>query len=94
MGAGEMPKELINDPESSFAVEVNWGRDVGHIQIATVTRPKQGNTPLLLAELVERWDEGTRELATGLFCTLDRRMINELIRMLRRARDQAFGRDE
>lgn len=30
----------------------------------------------------------------GMFVTLDRRKINDLIRVLRRARDSAFGRDE
>jgi len=32
--------------------------------------------------------------ADGMFVDLDRRGINRLIRNLRRARDQAFGRDE
>ena len=31
---------------------------------------------------------------SGLFVDLDRGGVNELIRHLRRARDQAFGRDE
>jgi hypothetical protein len=30
----------------------------------------------------------------GMYVTLDRSGINRLIRNLRRARDQAFGRDE
>ena len=35
---------------------------------------------------------GSRE--SGLYVDLDRRGINDLIRHLRKARDQAFGRDE
>jgi hypothetical protein len=34
------------------------------------------------------------DLGRGLFATLDREGINRLIRVLRRARDQAYGRDE
>lgn len=89
-----MPKEKINHPDEPFSVEVNWHRDASHVQIASTTRPIDGDTPLPLAKLVESWDDDTKELATGLFCTLDRYRVNELIRVLRRARDQAFGKDE
>lgn len=89
-----MPKEMIHQPEAPFSVEVNWHRDANVVQIASVTRPVVGNAPLPLAELVDKWDDETKELATGLFCTLDRHQVNRLIRTLRRARDQAFGRDE
>ena len=35
---------------------------------------------------------GTRE--SGLYVDIDRNGVNDLIRLLRKARDQAFGRDE
>jgi hypothetical protein len=89
-----MPKELIYTPDAQFILEVNWGRDTGHIQIGSTTRPGQGNITLPLAELVREWDDDTKELATGLFCTLDRYYVNKLIRVLRHARGQAFGKDE
>lgn len=41
---------------------------------------------------VDACQEGTEEY--GFFVDLDRERINKLIRDLRRARDQAFGRDE
>jgi hypothetical protein len=33
-------------------------------------------------------------MSEGQFADLDRRQINDLIRLLRKARDRAFGRDE
>lgn len=36
----------------------------------------------------------TEEVANGHFTSLDRQGINRVIRSLRKARDQAFGRDE
>lgn len=47
--------------------------------------------PLLVSE-----NEGFLEVApfSGFYVDLDRRGINELIRVLRRARDAAYGKDE
>jgi hypothetical protein len=44
-----------------------------------------------------RWateDEPEPHFTDGMYVDLDRAGINKLIRNLRRARDQAFGRDE
>lgn len=45
----------------------------------------------VLGDLVEL--QGTRS-QSGWYVDLDRKGINDLIRVLRKARDQAFGRDE
>lgn len=52
-----------------------------------------------ISEYITRIAEGAeasrrKTWADGFYVTLDRNGINDLIRHLRRARDQAFGRDE
>lgn len=76
-----MPKEYVF-PESGdvcgFRVRVGWDREGELIQLATIDP--------------DREDMDQRD--GGLYVTLDRNRTNDLIRILRRARDQAFGRDE
>lgn len=65
-------------------VEVRWARE-GTVQVVTkATDPHEGR-------LVD--DDGVH-YTDGFHVDLDRAGINALIRYLRRARDQAFGRDE
>lgn len=82
-----MPKEIIHsrypDPEDGpreSLVHVGWTREHEHVEVATIVpdERKLDTTP-----------EGN-----GWFVQLDRSGINRLIRALRQARDQAFGRDE
>jgi len=61
-----------------FRVEVGWSRERGDVSIATIDPSKP--------EIGEPYQ--------GFYVWLDRKGINDLIRNLRRARDQAFGRDE
>jgi hypothetical protein len=83
---GVMPKEFVEDTmapreegEIPWRVEIGWQRDHGHVSIATVDPSVEGI--------------GSRD--SGLHVHLsERRQVNDLIRHLRRARDQAFGRDE
>lgn len=83
MGDGEMPKEVINsrfsDDPVDVGVQVGWGRDSEHVQVATVNTDGAELRPT---------PEGN-----GWYIQLDRGGINQLIRVLRRARDQAFGAD-
>lgn len=66
-------------------VDVRWGRDQGYVQVVTKAEDAWGG----------RWAEGEGSHFTdGMYVNLDREAINRLIRNLRRARDQAFGRDE
>jgi hypothetical protein len=88
-----MPKEMIRgttvlfeDDESlreTPVVDVRWDRESGYFQI--VTRAQEAEVCLPEEEIPVRF---------GYWVTLDRRGTNDLIRALRRARDQAFGRDE
>lgn len=90
-----MPKEIVygdqkfmpGSEDDPAVVVVGWSREAGDVQV--VTR-------LLNAEVPhpdECHDEGV-PVKYGMYVNLDRRGINDLIRHLRRARDQAFGRDE
>jgi hypothetical protein len=93
---GVMPKELVysdtypystTEPARSV-VDIRWSRESSHVQIAT--RCVDAST-----EATYKNEEfSTLSAADGWYLDLDRRAINELIRKLRRARDQAFGRDE
>ena len=67
-------------------VQVGWNRD-GWVQIGTLLRYGIESTkdePAHLRYSTER----------GWYVDLGRTQINDLIRNLRRARDQAYGRDE
>lgn len=81
-----MPKETVR---SAYAggremnepeVRVGWSRETGHVQLGTVMDDEA---------VLQPTPEGN-----GWFVTLDRAGINALVRHLRRARDQAYGRDE
>ena len=81
-----MPKELIfqhtkfGDPDTSRPVtRVGWSRETGHVELATIM---PDGVPL---------DPGPE--ANGWFVQLEREDINRLIRLLRKARDAAFGAD-
>jgi len=83
-----MPKEIVYSSEpfdESFRrciAEVRWSRDSEYCQIATVIVEATDLSPI----------EDT--VSGGWYVNLDRHGINDLVRNLRRARDQAFGRDE
>lgn len=82
-----MPKETIHGQtlfgadEPPWRVDVAWGRDT-HVQLTTLTGEGLG---------IKTVDPDS---ADGLWVSLDREAINRLIRVLRKARDQAFGIDE
>jgi hypothetical protein len=102
MGDGEMPKEKLQD-ESGILAQVVWSHDQ-YVQIATLsTNPK--DFVLWCRNIVEQYDAHEAAQAKGkdsyfadeslgMFWSPNRYQINDLIRHLRRARDQAFGRDE
>jgi hypothetical protein len=90
-----MPRERIVSENSGLDVEVSWGREGGYVQVAT-TCPDLDRAVTVAKEIVEFKAAHPDEtlLTTGYHADLDRARINELIRTLRKARDQAFGRDE
>ena len=65
-------------------VDVRWNRDAGYVQIVTKETDAFGG----------RLVDGEIHYTDGYYVDLDRGAINGLIRNLRRARDQAFGKDE
>jgi len=67
-------------------VEIRWNRDAGCVQIVTKA------TDAFEGRLVG--DDPGVHYTDGFFVDMGRKQINDLIRKLRRARDQAFGRDE
>lgn len=87
-----MPKETIACTPTSNTVAVAWGKDMSQVQISTA------NPDRLVASTVERVGHGGTVTVSeapfdGWHADLDRESLNRLIRVLRRARDQAFGRD-
>lgn len=82
-----MPKEIIwsrygseveGEPEP--VAQVGWSREASHVELGVV---KTGVDPT-----------DADDPKNGLYIQLDRDGINRLIRTLRTARDQAYGRDE
>jgi len=87
-----MPREYVYSPaarpdeqgtfgenlEAQIAVSVGWAREGGDVQLATIRNGQ----------------EHSFDPCAGLYADLGRKQINDLIRLLRRARDHAFGRDE
>jgi hypothetical protein len=88
-----MAKHHVYSHRTDSRVELQWQRG-DYAQIGT-TRWAGDGTPVLDREFLDvaegeppvpAWD--------GQFVDLDRDSINHLIKQLRIARDQAFGRDE
>lgn len=85
-----MPKEVVHTseqyssdyPDETLLAQVGWGRDAEYVQLSTVRVKTVTHEPV----------EST--VSGGWYVSLNRSGINDLIRNLRRARDQAFGRDE
>lgn len=85
-----MPKEIVLSPREFFEtpgeagpeieglIQISWSHDDGYIQVATFSRGAVTKETI--------WD--------GFYTDLDRRGINQLIKHLRHARDQACGKDE
>ncbi len=86
-----MPKEYVagigvggfDGVDLTPAVRVGWSRETEYVQIATLTREHEND----FTASAPSW-------SGGYHIDLDRQGINALIRTLRRARDQAYGRDE
>lgn len=96
-----MPKELVHGSELPFGdngavavVETIWHRDAEHVQVATRCLDRSTHEPWVEHYAEPGGRAGTVTVADGFFVNLDRKGINDLIRNLRRARDQAYGRDE
>lgn len=96
------------DEPAISVVEVGWRKEGVSVEVATKCVRSDDGTDYLpklepievqpltgpgipqMGELLEAEGVGS----SGHYIQLDRRGINDLIRKLRRARDQSFGRDE
>ncbi len=78
--------KLIDPNPKVPVVEVLWAREQGYVQVVSRAEDPHGG----------RWagESSETHFTDGMYVNLDRGQINKLIRNLRRARDQAFGRDE
>lgn len=90
-----MPKEQIRDNDGGPCIaEVRWSSNE-YVQVAVL----QSDITTFVAycqNVAKIYDEqgwGDSD-GNGFYWTPNRNQLNELIRVLRRARDQAFGRDE
>lgn len=90
-----MPKEVV------YSSELPWGPDDLGVAITEVRWSREGSDVQVVTKAVRRTDHARLraeneplDYTDGFYVNLDRRGINDLIRHLRRARDQAFGRDE
>lgn len=89
-----MPKERTDgcelpygdDGDGRSIVEVSWSREAEYVQIVSKVVNRYDGDRFVKDEGIHYTD--------GMYVNLDRRGINDLVRNLRRARDQAFGKDE
>ncbi|MEU1761293.1 hypothetical protein [Micromonospora sp. NPDC005652] len=81
-----MPKETIYDQVSLYDLEVGWEAD-RWVQVGIKTHDGRS-----IAEHLTGEGETPADFR-GLWGSYDRAGINRLIRILRRARDSAFGAD-
>jgi len=88
-----MPKEVIHDDATLYDVVVGWESEK-FVQVGIQTHNGQPFAKVLGED--ETGYERVPAMANfaGLWGTFDRGGINRLIRALRRARDQAYGKDE
>ena len=104
-----MPKEYTyantrpygDDFPGRSVAEVSWSREAEHVQLGTLCIHEATGErwiPDWVTGLIPPEKAGSVPshvfAQDGWFIDLDRQGINKLIRDLRRARDQAFGRDE
>jgi hypothetical protein len=88
-----MPKEVTYDDANMYDVVVGWEADK-YVQVGIETHGGQPVVKMLGGGGEEPKPLHDMATFTGLWGTFDRTGVNRLIRSLRRARDQAYGRDE
>lgn len=81
--APEGPPRATMHRMDDDAIKLSWGKDYSNVSLTVVDRDKD---PDGLGSVVDQPDVKT--------INLDRDGLNRLIRFLRRARDDAYGKDE
>lgn len=93
--AGVMPRETVfSDSTSEFVVSVGWRPD-GYVQVAT---EMLGTVETVWQRVDGLFAAASDDAASahhfrGWHATLNRSELNKLIRLLRKARDSAYGQD-
>lgn len=88
------PKPSSNSGFQDRRVELHWQRDSGVQVASTKWAGESGTTPDTAVEYLPATPDGPLPAWDGEFVDLSRDQVNHLIKQLRVARDQAFGRDE
>lgn len=91
-----MPKEIVGrTPNEDGLIEASWGRDLASVQLAVKGPPnwRDNLDGVDIGIEADRYAFPEHILDWHLQLT-HRAEVNDLIRVLRKARDQAFGRDE
>jgi hypothetical protein len=96
-----MPKEIIHSRSEKFDIEISWDAESGRddeVQIGLATRDhaKTLADALIPASAQVDRDERATRLGEfrGIYGQFDRASLNRTIRLLRKARDHVYGRDE
>ena len=87
------PKPLPDGTDQRGRLELHWQRD-NYVQLATTHWAGEGSPDTTITYLPGDKGDQPVEAWPGEYVELDREQLNHLIRQLRAARDQAFGRDE
>lgn len=104
-----MPRETISLDDYPFDVVVGWGNSQNQVQVATVAGGSPNGAERIVECVNQwlenagmplvNYEELRRRINNppyfeGWYASLtDRRAVNDLIRLLQRARDGAFGKD-
>lgn len=86
-----MPRETIHGPTDESVVKVGWSDHA--VQVGVELNDTRRIT-IQGVEIRTSETSTTPETYRGVWANLDREQINRLIRVLRTARDKAYGRDE
>lgn len=100
-----MPKEQVfsrfrpytDKSSAQSVVGVHWGIEQEYVQVSASLFNDDGvevRGDMSVTQAEGEAAERRRVWSEGFYIDLDRAGINNLIRYLRRARDQSFGRDE
>jgi hypothetical protein len=86
-----MPREYVYGPAWIAAEQNVTGENTDYQLCASVGWSKNGFVQLAT---IRNGKEDSYDPQDGLYMDLDRKTINDLIRLLRKARNGAFGKDE
>lgn len=100
-----MPREYVGeDPQKDGSITVRWGREDGIVQLSVagpvgwrdeyVSRKVPSGDPVYSVNEIRALEVDFDNGLDWHMTINHRREINRLIRLLRTARDQAFGKDE